>query len=99
MDYNEDDLIEETVILDESPRLQFYINICLRCDVIVGTSKINYSSKGPYVDWFFSTKNGIPFMCEECNCMICDECKSETKNRCIEECNGKLIPYQMFKET
>jgi hypothetical protein len=93
---DQDEIIEETAILDERMELQFYINICIRCDDILGTTKVDHGTKGPYIGWFFTTKNKLPLICDKCTCFMCDECRETTNNECMEQCQGKFIPYQMF---
>lgn len=78
---------------------EYFVNICLRCNCILGTTKLFYTVKAPHIQWFFSIKKGIPLMCDKCFCFMCDECIEIENKICPEPCNGSFIPYRMFKDS
>lgn len=92
------DEIESGPVLLDQEELKFFINICMRCDMILGSSKVKYTSKGIHIEWFFGTQPKTPLMCNDCLCLMCDECRDITEDKCMEQCKGKFVPYQLFTE-
>jgi len=87
---------QENTIVDHS--LQFYINICIRCDDILGSTKVRFTGDSPFIQWFHGIKPKTPLMCNKCLCFMCDDCRDSMEDVCMDNCSGKFVHYHMVSQ-